>query len=195
MTTDRMETFSDGVIAILLTIMVLELDVPDGAHLSDLHDVWPTFLSYVLSFITIGIYWNNHHHMLRATERINGLVLWANLHLLFWLSLFSFATAWMGEHHFARTPTAAYGVVLLCAAVAYYLLQTAILAELGTGSALSVALGRDLKGKASPAIYASGILLTFVNRWLGVAAYAVVALMWLIPDRRLEPSLHSTIAE
>jgi uncharacterized membrane protein len=191
MTTDRMETFSDGVIAILITIMVLELDVPKGAHFSDLRELWPVFLSYVLSFVTIGIYWNNHHHMLRATERINGLVLWANLHLLFWLSLFSFATAWMGENHFARTPTAAYGVVLLCAAVAYFLLQSAILAELGPGSALKAAIGRDLKGKASPAIYAAGIVLTFVNRWLGVAAYAVVALMWLVPDRRLESSLRS----
>jgi len=189
MTTDRMETFSDGVIAILITIMVLELDVPEGAHFSDLRELWPVFLSYVLSFVTIGIYWNNHHHMLRATERINGLVLWANLHLLFWLSLFSFATAWMGENHFARTPTAAYGVVLLCAAVAYFLLQSAILAELGPGSALKAAIGRDLKGKASPAIYTAGILLTFVNRWLGFAAYVVVALMWLIPDRRLEPAL------
>ena len=191
MSTDRMETFSDGVIAILITIMVLELDVPKGAHFSDLRELWPVFLSYVLSFVTIGIYWNNHHHMLRATERINGLVLWANLHLLFWLSLFSFATAWMGENHFARTPTAAYGVVLLCAAVAYFLLQSAILAELGPGSALKAAIGRDLKGKASPAIYAAGIVLTFVNRWLGVAAYAVVALMWLVPDRRLESSLRS----
>ena len=186
-----METFSDGVIAILLTIMVLELKVPNGEHLSDLshHHLWPAFFSYILSFVTIGIYWNNHHHMLRATERINGAVLWANLHLLFWLSLFSFATGWMGENHFARTPTVTYGVVLLGAAVAYFILQTAILRELGPGSALSIALGRDLKGKMSPVIYTAGIVLTFANHWLGVAAYAVVALMWLVPDRRLAPAL------
>ena len=188
-----METFSDGVIAILLTIMVLELKVPHGEHLSALtHEhFWPTFFSYILSFVTIGIYWNNHHHMLRATERINGAVLWANLHLLFWLSLFSFATGWMGENHFARTPTAAYGVVLLGAAIAYFILQTTILRELGPGSALSVALGRDIKGKMSPVIYTAGIVLTFANHWLGVAAYAVVALMWLVPDRRLAPALRS----
>jgi uncharacterized membrane protein len=186
-----METFSDGVIAILLTIMVLELKVPRGEHLSSLNHahLWPVFFSYILSFVTIGIYWNNHHHMLRATERINGAILWANLHLLFWLSLFSFATGWMGENHFARTPTAAYGVVLLGAGVAYFILQTLILRELGPGSALSVALGRDLKGKMSPLIYTAGILLTFADKWLGVAAYAVVALMWLIPDRRLTPAL------
>jgi uncharacterized membrane protein len=191
MSTDRMETFSDGVIAILLTIMVLELKVPAGEHLDALnqHHLWPTFFSYILSFVTIGIYWNNHHHMLRATERINGAILWANLHLLFWLSLFSFATGWMGENHFARTPTAVYGVVLLCAGIAYYILQTLILRELGPGSALSVALGRDLKGKMSPVIYTAGIVLTFANRWLGVAAYAVVALMWLVPDRRLAPTI------
>src|SRR4051812_33832470 len=184
-----METFSDGVIAILITIMVLELKVPGGEHLSDLHRVWPVFGSYVLSFVTIGIYWNNHHHMLRVTERINGRVLWANLHLLFWLSLFPFATAWMGENHFARTPTAVYGAVLLSAGVAYYILQTLILRELGVGSVLAAALGRDLKGKASPLIYGTGIVLTFANRWLGFAAYVVVALMWLVPDRRLERTM------
>ena len=184
-----MEAFSDGVIAILITIMVLELHVPHGEHLSDLRHVWPVFLCYVLSFVTIGIYWNNHHHMLRAAERINGGVLWANLHLLFWLSLFPFATGWMGENHFARTPTAAYGVVLLAAAISYYLLQTLILRELGPGSALATAIGRDLKGKMSPTIYATGIVATFLNRWLGFAAYVVVALIWLIPDRRLEPAL------
>ena len=184
-----METFSDGVIAILITIMVLELHVPAGDRLHDLHRVWPVFLCYVLSFVTIGIYWNNHHHMLRATERINGAVLWANLHLLFWLSLFPFATAWMGENHFARTPTAAYGAVLLLAGVSYYILQTTILRELGPGSSLSTALGRDVKGKMSPVIYAAGIVLTFANHWIGLAAYVIVALMWLIPDRRLEPSL------
>jgi len=184
-----METFSDGVIAILITIMVLELKVPHGEHLSDLHDVWPVLLSYILSFVTIGIYWNNHHHMLRATERINGAVLWANLHLLFWLSLFSFATGWMGENQFARTPTAVYGVVLLAAALAYYILQTMILRELGPDSKLATAIGRDLKGKMSPVIYSAGIVLTFANHWIGLAAYIVVALMWLVPDRRLEPAL------
>jgi uncharacterized membrane protein len=190
-----METFSDGVIAILITIMVLELKVPQhGEHLSDLHHVWPVFGSYVLSFVTIGIYWNNHHHMLRVTERINGAVLWANLHLLFWLSLFPFATAWMGENHFARTPVATYGVVLLCAGLAYYLLQIVILRELGPGSVLAAALGRDFKGKASPLIYSTGIVLTFVNRWAGFAACAIVALMWLVPDRRLEPTLRPTTA-
>jgi uncharacterized membrane protein len=184
-----MEMFSDGVIAILITIMVLELKVPAGDHLSDLHRVWPVLGSYVLSFVIIGIYWNNHHHMLRATDRINGAVLWANLHLLFWLSLFPFGTAWMGENHFARTPTAVYGVVLLAAAIAYYVLQTLILRALGPGSALERAIGSDLKGKLSPVIYIAGILLTFVNHWLGLAAYVVVALMWLIPDRRIEPAL------
>ena len=189
MTTDRMETFSDGVIAILITIMVLELNVPDGGHLSSLHKVWPVFGSYVLSFVIIGIYWNNHHHMLRATERINGAVLWANLHLLFWLSLFPFGTAWMGERHIARTPTAVYGVILLAAAIAYYILHTLILRELGPDSVLALAIGRDTKGKLSPVIYTAGILLTFVSRWVGLAAYVIVALMWLVPDRRLEPSL------
>jgi uncharacterized membrane protein len=190
-----METFSDGVIAILITIMVLELDVPHGEHLKDLREVWPVFSSYVLSFVIIGIYWNNHHHMLRATERINGAVLWANLHLLFWLSLFSFGTAWMGENHYARTPTAVYGVILLAAAIAYYVLQTLILRELGPGSTLAVAIGRDLKGKLSPVIYTVGILLTFVSRWLGLAAYVVVALMWLVPDRRLASALSAADRE
>jgi uncharacterized membrane protein len=187
-----METFSDGVIAILITIMVLELHVPhgpDSAHLSALRHLVPVFISYVLSFVILGIYWNNHHHMLRMTERINGKVLWANLHLLFWLSLFPFVTGWMGENHFATVPVAVYGVVLLCAGLAYYLLQTLIVAELGHDSALATALGRDLKGKASPVIYATGIAMSFVNRWLGFALYVVVALMWFIPDRRLEPSM------
>src|SRR3954452_11434429 len=189
MTTDRLETFSDGVIAIIITVMVLQLPRPDSAHLHGLHKVWPVLLTYLLSFVILGIYWNNHHHMLRATVRINGAVLWANLHLLFWLSLFPFATAWMGENHFARTPTAVYGVVLLSAGVAYYILQVLILRELGVGSVLAAALGRDFKGKASPLIYSTGIVLTFANRWLGFAAYVVVALMWLVPDRRLERTM------
>jgi uncharacterized membrane protein len=184
-----MEAFSDGVIAILITIMVLELKIPHGAHLSDLKrtGLLSIFLSYVLSFAFLGIYWNNHHHMLRATERINGMILWANLHLLFWLSLFPFATGWMGENHFARTPTILYGVLGLCAGVAYYILQTLIVAEQGPDSALARALGRDLKGKASPVIYMTGIALGFVNRWLALASYIIVAVMWFIPDRRLEP--------
>ena len=181
-----MEAFSDGVIAILITIMILELPKPDGPHLRALHGVWPVFLCYVLSFAFLGIYWNNHHHMLRATERINGMILWANLHLLFWLSLFPFVTGWMGENHFARTPTIAYGVVALCAGVAYYVLQSLIVAEQGPDSALAQALGKDLKGKASPVIYIVGIMLGFVDRWLALAAYIVVALMWFVPDRRLE---------
>jgi uncharacterized membrane protein len=151
--------------------------------------VWPDLLSYLLSFVIIGIYWNNHHHMLRATRRINGTVLWANLHLLFWLSLFPFGTRWMGENHFARVPTAAYGVVLLLAAIAYFLLQQAIIRSEGPESTLRVAVGRDLKGKASPLIYAASIGLALVNRWLAIAGYVLVALMWLVPDRRLESRL------
>ena len=186
-----MEAFSDGVIAILITIMVLELPKPTGPHLSDLHRVWPVLFSYVLSFALLGIYWNNHHHMLRATDRINGMILWANLHLLFWLSLFSFATGWMGENHFARTPTIAYGVVALGAGVAYYILQSLIVAEQGADSPLARALGNDLKGKASPVIYISGIALGFVSRWLALAAYIIVAVMWFIPDRRFEARLRA----
>ena len=189
MTTDRLEAFSDGVIAIIITVMVLELPKPDSAHLHGLHKVWPVLLTYLLSFVIIGIYWNNHHHMLRATVRISGGVLWANLHLLFWLSLFPYSTGWMGEHHFARVPTAAYGVVLLLAAIAYYVLQLTIIRSEGPESSLKVAIGRDLKGKASPLIYAAGIALSLVSRWLALTAYVVVALMWLVPDRRLESRL------
>jgi uncharacterized membrane protein len=188
---DRLETFSDGVIAILITIMVLELRPPAHTDLHALRALTATFLSYVLSFVTLGIYWNNHHHLLRLTERINGSVLWANLHLLFWLSLFPFVTAWMGQHHFAQVPTATYGVVLLLAAIAYYLLQTLILKEQGPESVLAHALGSDLKGKASPAFYAVGIGLAFVNRWLALACYAFVTLLWFVPDRRLESHLQS----
>ena len=187
MRTDRLEAFSDGVIAILITILVLELRPPEGAELSSLRSLYPVFLTYVLSFVILGIYWNNHHHMLRATERINGATLWANLHLLFWLSLFPFSTGWMGRSHFAKWPTVVYGVVLLCAAIAYYVLQSVILAEQGPDSALRAAIGRDAKGKLSPVIYASAIGLAFVNRWIAVALYVVVALMWLVPDRRLVP--------
>ena len=182
----RLEAFSDGVIAILITIMVLELRVPHGSDAEALRPLVGVFLSYVLSFVTIGIYWNNHHHMLQATKRINGRILWANLHLLFWLSLLPFFTGWMGENHFATLPVAAYGCDLLLNAVAYYVLQRAIIAEQGPGSALRAALGRDTKGKISPVMYAVAIPLAFVNRWVAVALYVAVGLVWFIPDRRIE---------
>jgi uncharacterized membrane protein len=180
-----MEAFSDGVIAILITVMLLELKVPHGTSWTALRASVPTLLTYVLSFVYLGIYWNNHHHMLMVTDRVDGLVLWANLHLLFWLSLVPFFTAWMGENHFAVVPVAAYGMILLAAGLAYYALQTAIIRRQGVNSTLATAIGTDLKGKASPVMYAVGIGLAAVNRWLAVAAYAGVALMWLIPDRRV----------
>ena len=183
---DRLQAFSDGVIAILITIMVLELKIPHGSGASDLHPLLPVFLSYVLSFVNIGIYWNNHHHLLSATRRVNGTVLWANLHLLFWLSLFPFFTGWMGENHFETLPTAAYGCVLLMAGVAYYVLKLAIIAAQGEDSTLAEALGRDVKGKISPAIYLVAVPIAFVNRWVALALYVVVSLMWLVPDRRIE---------
>jgi uncharacterized membrane protein len=182
----RLEAFSDAVIAILITIMVLDLRVPHDSGLAALRPLVPVFLSYVLSFVNLGIYWNNHHHLLQATERINGRILWANLDLLFWLSLFPFTTAWMGENHFAKVPVAVYGLVLLLAAIAYFILQTSIVAEQGRDSELARALGRDIKGKLSPIIYAVAIPLAFVNRWIAVGAYVLVSLMWLVPDRRLE---------
>lgn len=185
----RLEAFSDGVIAILITIMVLELKIPHEADVGALQDLAPVFITYVLSFVIVGIYWNNHHHMLQATDRINGKILWANLHLLFWLSLFPFFTGWMGENDFASLPTAAYGGVLLAAAVAYYLLQRTIVTEQGPDSPLAAALGRDVKGKISPVIYAVAIPLAFVNRWIALGLYVVVALMWLVPDRRLESKI------
>jgi len=183
---DRLEAFSDGVIAILITIMVLELHIPQASSLSALHPLLPVLLSYVLSFVNIGIYWNNHHHLLHSTEVVSGGVLWANLHLLFWLSLFPFATGWMGENHFHSLPTAAYGVVLLLAAIAYYILQRTIIGVQGPDSTLATALGRDLKGKLSPVVYAVAVPAAFLNRWIGVGLYVVVSLMWLVPDRRLE---------
>jgi uncharacterized membrane protein len=182
----RLEAFSDGVLAILITIMVLELKIPHADDVSALRPLLPTFLSYVLSFVYLGIYWSNHHHMLHAATRIDGRVLWANLHLLFWLSLVPFATGWMGENHFAATPTAVYGVVLLAAAIAYYLLQAAIIADQGPESTLRAAVGRDLKGKISPVLYAVAIPLAFFREWLADAIYVAVALMWLVPDRRIE---------
>jgi len=186
MTTGRMEAFSDGVIAILITVMLLELKVPHGTTWKALGDETPVLLSYVLSFVYLGIYWNNHHHMLQATERVSGGVLWANLHLLFWLSLVPFSTSWMGQNHFATIPVSAYGMTLLAAAVAYFTLQTMIVRQAGAQSALARALGRDWKGKASPTLYVAGIATAFANRWVGVAFYVLVALLWLVPDRRLE---------
>jgi uncharacterized membrane protein len=187
-----MEAFSDGVIAILITVMLLELKTPDGTTWGDLHQRLPQLLTYVLSFVYLGIYWNNHHHMLHATRRVNGLVLWANMDLLFWLSLIPFTTAWMGEHHFAPTPAAAYGIVLLACAIAYYLLQSAIIYDQRDDPVLARAVGDDWKGKLSPLIYLAGIGLCFVERWLGVAMYVLAALIWLIPDRRVARALEAT---
>jgi uncharacterized membrane protein len=185
-TTARLEAFSDAVIAIVITILVLELRVPDRADFEALSGVAPVFLVYVLSFVNLAIYWNNHHHLMVLTDRINGKILWANVHLLFWLSLVPFTTGWMGETDFAPLPTAVYGVDLLLAAIAYFILQTAIIAEQGVGSKLSNALGRDLKGKASPLLYITAIPLAFVSRWIALGLYVFVALIWLIPDRRIE---------
>jgi uncharacterized membrane protein len=186
----RMEAFSDGVIAILITIMVLELHKPPGSHWSDLREAAPTLLAYLLSFVYLGIYWNNHHHMLAVTGRVSGGILWANLHLLFWLSLIPFTTDWMSVSSFAQVPAAVYGIVLLVAAVAYYILQTLIIRDQGSESVLAKAVGRDGKGRLSPLFYAVGIGLSFVNRWAAVAVFAAVACMWLIPDRRVERTIH-----
>jgi len=182
----RMEAFSDGVLAIIITIMVLELKVPHGDHLDVLLPLLPVLLSYVLSFVYLGIYWNNHHHMLHTTTQVTGSVLWANLHLLFWLSLVPFTTGWMGENHFSALPTAAYGFVLLMAACAYLILQQRIIAAQGHDSILRRAIGRDWKGKLSPLLNIVAIGLAFVVPWLSVALYAAVALIWLVPDRRIE---------
>jgi uncharacterized membrane protein len=190
MTKGRLEAFSDGVIAILITIMVLELGVPEGSDWNALQAILPVFLTYVLSYVMLGIYWNNHHHMLHATERVNGTILWANLHLLFWLSLVPFTTAWMGESHFASTPTALYGVVLLLAAIAYRVLVTAILKQHGPHSRLRAAIGRDTKGKLSIALYAAAVPLAFLNPLIADAVYVAVALIWLVPDRRIESNVH-----
>jgi uncharacterized membrane protein len=186
---NRLEAFSDGVIAIIITIMVLELKVPHGAGLSDLAGVLPVFLSYVLSFLYIAIYWNNHHHLLQTVHRVDGLMLWANTHLLFWLSLVPFATAWMGENEFASVPTAVYGVALFMPAVAYYLLEKAILRHEGPNSMLAKALGKDIKGKLSPFLYLAAVILAFANPYVSCAIYVSVGLMWLIPDPRIERTL------
>jgi uncharacterized membrane protein len=182
----RLEAFSDGVIAIIITIMVLEMKVPHGGGLKDLAPLLPVFLSYVLSFLYVGIYWNNHHHMLHACSSVNGAMLWANLHLLFWLSLFPFATGWMGENHFTAVPTALYGVVLLMAALAYYLLQQTIIRAQGPESILKKAVGHDWKGKLSPLLYVLGIVAALRFPWVAQGIFVVAALIWLIPDRRIK---------
>ena len=189
MKTTRLEAFSDGVLAIIITIMVLELKVPHAVELAALKPVLPVLLSYVLSFIYVGIYWNNHHHLFQAAEQVSGGILWANLHLLFWLSLFPFTTAWMGENHLAAIPTAIYGFVLLMAAIAYYVLQCAIIAKQGRESLLALTIGKDWKGKVSPALYLAAIPLAFVSSWIASALYVFVALLWLMPDPRIEKAL------
>jgi uncharacterized membrane protein len=186
MRTTRLEAFSDAVLAIIITIMVLELRVPHEAQLAALGPVWPVFVSYVLSFVNLGIYWNNHHHMLHVCRRVTGGILWANLHLLFWLSLVPFVTAWMGENNFAPVPTAAYGLVLLLAAVAYWILQRTIIRSQGSESLLARAVGRDVKGKLSPLMYLLAIPAAFVHQAIAGALYVAVALMWLFPDQRIE---------
>jgi len=187
---NRLEAFSDGVLAIIITIMVLELKVPHGEQLDVLLPLVPAFLSYVLSFVYIGIYWNNHHHMLHAATTVSGPILWANLHLLFWLSLFPFVTGWMGENHFADVPSALYGLVLLMAAIAYWMLEQAIIASEGPGSVLKRAVGRDWKGKLSPVLYGTAIAATFWAPWIAQAIYVFVAILWLVPDPRIERALH-----
>jgi uncharacterized membrane protein len=183
---NRLESFSDGVLAIIITIMVLEMKVPHSADLAALRPLLPVFLSYVLSFVYLAIYWNNHHHMLHTTQHVTGAILWANLHLLFWLSLFPFVTGWMGENHFAPAPIALYGIVLLMAAVAYFVLQHTIIVSQGSDSLLAKAVGRDLKGKLSPILYGIAILSAFYQSWIAGSIYVFVALMWLVPDRRIE---------
>ena len=186
MNTTRLEAFSDGVLAIIITIMVLELRVPHGTEWSSLAPLWPVFLSYLLSFVYLGIYWNNHHHMLHVTRRVNGAILWANLHLLFWLSLVPFVTGWMGENHFASAPAAAYGVVMLLSAIAYEILQRTIVRSEGANSLLAAAVGNDLKGNISLSCYAVAIPAAFWHPWISGALYVTVALLWLAPDRRIE---------
>jgi uncharacterized membrane protein len=189
MSSGRLEAFSDGVIAIIITIMVLEMKVPHGGRVQDLLPLLPTFLSYVLSFVYVGIYWNNHHHMLHATTAVTGAMLWANLHLLFWLSLFPFTTGWMGENHFTAVPTALYGGVLLMAAIAYLALQQTIIRAQGPDSILKKAIGRDWKGKLSPVLYILAMVATLRSPWIAQAILVIAALIWLIPDRRIEKRL------
>ena len=189
MGTSRLEAFSDGVLAIIITIMVLEMKVPHEPTMDALVPMAPVFLSYVLSFVYVGIYWNNHHHMLHVARKVSGTVLWANLHLLFWLSLLPFATGWMGENHFAAVPTALYGAVLLAAAIAFWLLQQALIASEGPDSLLHRAVGRDWKGKLSPLLYLLAIVLSAWHPWIAQAIYAAVSLLWVVPDRRFEKAL------
>lgn len=184
-----MEAFSDGVLAIIITIMVLEIKVPHGHEFEDLLPLIPIFLSYLLSFIYLGIYWNNHHHMMQTVGKVSGNILWANLHLLFWLSLVPFVTGWMGENNFAQKPMALYGFILLMAAIAYYFLQLQIIKSNGKDSLLAKAIGKDIKGKVSPILYIIGILCAWVNVWISGALYILVALIWLIPDRRIEKTM------
>ena len=183
---NRLEAFSDGVFAVIITLMVLEMKVPHGADLYSLEPVLPVFLTYVLSFVYLGIYWNNYHHLMKAAPCINGAIMWANLHLLFWLSLFPFVTGWMGENHFTPIPSALYGAVLLLAAIAYYILQSLIVSVAGRDSKLASALGADWKGKISPLLYVLGIAVSFFHPWIANSIYAIAALTWLIPDRRIE---------
>ena len=192
MTKGRLEAFSDGVIAIIITIMVLELKVPGGGGLEALRPLLPTFLTYALSFIFVGIYWNNHHHLLHATTRIDGGVLWANLHLLFWLSLTPFVTGWMGQNHYAPWPVAVYGLVLLLSAIAYYILVRAIIHAEGPHSKLAAAVGSDIKGKISAVLYAAAVPLAFVSSWIALGIYVFVALVWLVPDRRMVARPHDS---
>lgn len=189
MGTGRMEAFSDGVIAIIITVMVLGMKVPRGADMAVLRPMLPVFLCYVLSFVYLGIYWNNHHHMLHTTKHVTGAILWANLHLLFWLSLVPITTAWMGENSFAPAPTALYGVVLLMASIAYFILEKMIIRSQGKDSVLAAAVGKDLKGKISPLCYLAAIPLSYLNQWIAGALYVFVALIWLIPDRRIERTI------
>ncbi|HVO73240.1 MAG TPA: TMEM175 family protein [Ignavibacteriaceae bacterium] len=192
MSKGRLEAFSDGVIAIIITIMVLELKVPHGTDWSSLHPLLPVFLSYILSFIFIGIYWSNHHHLLQAVKYVNGRTLWANLHLLFWLSLTPFVTGWMGENSFESLPVALYGIVLLCAAIAYYILTLTLISQHGKNSTIASALGKDFKGKISIVIYAAAIVISFENSFIAGILYVMVAIMWLIPDKRIEKILTET---
>jgi len=192
MSKTRLEAFSDGVIAILITILVLELKIPHGDHLDALRPVVPALASYVMSFVYLGIYWNNHHHMLHTVDRVNGRILWTNLHLLFWLSLVPFVTGWMGENHFASLPTAIYGVVLLMSALSYTLLQRTIVASQGPDSTLGAAVGGDRKGKISLALYVTAIGVAFLERWLSIGLYALVVVIWFVPDRRIESKLEAS---
>jgi len=191
MNKNRLEAFSDGVLAIIITIMVLEIRVPHGTAIKDLVPAIPVLLSYLLSFIYIGIYWNNHHHMMHTVKSVSGSILWANLHLLFWLSLVPFVTGWIGENNFAETPMALYGVILLMAAIAYYILQTIIIRSQGADSILAKAIGNDIKGKMSPILYLTGIAFTWISTWVSGAIYILVALIWLIPDKRIERMMRS----